>query len=152
MKADYQEIIRRHQQNIPVHIVPMANELGVSVFKNREFPDNLSGLIMKEDDGAYSIHVNGNHAITRQRFTMAHELAHFLLHKDDIGNGIKDDFLYRSGLSSRKEREANKLAAKLLMPEDLLKNEENAELTISEQADKFWVSHTTMDIRLGEIL
>jgi len=147
-----QKTIDSHQANTPVHIIPMAKDLGLKVFKNKEFPDNLSGLIMKENDGEYSIHANGNQGITRQRFTIAHELAHFLLHKDKIGDGIKDDFLYRSKLPSKIEREANKLAAALLMPEHLLKTEINKSLTVSEQAEKFWVSNITMDIRLGEIL
>ena len=149
---EQQEIIAKHQTATPVHIVPMARELGLKVFKNKEFPDNLSGLIMKDAEETYSIHANGNQGITRQRFTIAHELAHFLLHKNQIGDGIKDDFLYRSKLPSKIEREANRYAAALLMPEHLLKTEENKELTISEQAEKFWVSNITMDIRLGEIL
>ena len=147
-----QEIIAKHQVEAPVHIVPMAKELGLKVFKNKEFPDNLSGLIMKEKDNTYSIHANGNQGITRQRFTIAHELAHFLLHKDEIGDGIKDDFLYRSKLPGKIEREANKLGAALLKPEHLLKTEANKSLMVSEQAEKFWVSNITMDIRLGEIL
>lgn len=152
LDIDQKEILIGMQTAVPVHVVPIAEKFGLKVFKNRNFPDNLSGLIKKVKDGSHEIHVNGNHPITRQRFTMAHELAHYLLHEDEIGNGITDDFLYRSTLTSRIEREANEMAAQILMPEHLLKQEPYKNMTISEQADKFWVSSVSMDIRLGKIL
>lgn len=139
------------QKAVPVHVVPIAEKFGLKVFKNANFPDKLSGLIKKVDD-SYEIHVNGNHPITRQRFTIAHELAHFLLHKDIIGDGVTDDYLYRSNLNNSIEREANQLAADILMPEHLLKTSKYKKMTITEQADEFWVSRVSMDIRLGQIL
>ena len=152
LTSEQQKVIRDHQIEAPVKVIPIAHAFGVRMYKNRSWVDGLSGLIRRDGEGEYSIHVNANHPITRQRFTMAHELAHFLLHKDKIGDGITDDYLYRSGLCSSIEREANLLAADILMPKHLLINEENAKLTISEQAEKFWVSTTTMDIRLGSLL
>ena len=47
----------------------------------------------------YAIFVNkGDRYKTRQRFTIAHKIAHFILHREAIGDGIVDDALYRSGL------------------------------------------------------
>lgn len=152
LDASQRDTLEQMQTAVPVHVVPIAEKFGLKVFKNRNFPDNLSGLIKKSDDESYEIHVNGNHPITRQRFTMAHELAHFLLHKNEIGDGVTDDFLYRSNLTSRIEREANDLAAKILMPKHLLLKEPYKSMTISEQADKFWVSAVSMDIRLGKLI
>ncbi len=151
LKDEFRDKMKSLQVNVPVHVVPIAESFGLKVFKNTNFPDKLSGLIKKVDD-SYQIHVNGNHPITRQRFTIAHELAHFLLHKDIIGDGITDDYLYRSNLNKSIEREANQLAAEILMPEHLLKTSKYKEMTISEQADEFWVSKVSMDIRLGQIL
>lgn len=148
---EYLSKIRAYQKSIPVHVVPIARAFGVAVFKNDDFPDNLSGLIRRVDDDKYAIHVNANHPITRQRFTMAHELAHFILHKDKIGDGITDDYLYRSGLGNNLEREANQLAAKILMPEHLVFHKDTTK-SIKEQAGDFWVSETSMDIRLGTLL
>lgn len=146
------QTLKDMQTTVPVHVVPIAEKFGIKVFKNRDFPDDLSGLIKKVESGKYEIHVNGNHRITRQRFTMAHELAHFLLHKNEIGDGVTDDYLYRSNLSSRIEREANELAAQILMPKHLLLAEPYKSMTIAEQADKFWVSTVSMDIRLGKLI
>lgn len=144
--------LRSLQTDVPVHVVPIAKSFGLEVYKNFEFPDTLSGLIKREDDDSFSCHINGNHPITRQRFTIAHELAHYLLHQEHIGNGLTDDYLYRSGLSNKMEREANRLAADILMPRHLLKTDKYKDLTIQQQADAFWVSRSTMDIRLGELL
>lgn len=152
MVSEYMNLIRGFQNEAPVPVVTLAKSLGIKVFKNDGFPNNLSGLIKLDGENTYSIHVNGNHPHTRQRFTIAHEIAHFILHRDKIGDGIKDDYLYRSGMTTAEEREANRLAAEILMPEHLMLAEENRTLRLSVLADKFDVSPMTMDIRRGEIL
>lgn len=148
MNSAQREIIRRHQNSAPVQMVPLANELGIQVYKVDSFPDGLSGMIRKEEDGGYAIYVNSTHHLNRRRFTMAHEIAHFLLHKDLIGDGIVDDALYRSGLGSTVEYEANQLAADILMPWHLLNSKEYEGLSVSELASVFEVSPASMGIRL----
>ena len=120
--GDYTEIIRKHQKNYPVIVVPLADGLGVNVFRVNDWPDDLSGLIKKDSnsDSGYSIYVNAKHSDTRRRFTIAHEIAHYMSHRGYIGDGIVDDALYRSKLSSRLETQANQLAAEILMPWHLL--------------------------------
>lgn len=152
LNREARKTLRSMQTSVPVHVVPMANKFGVEMFKNHTFADELSGLIKKNEAGDFEIHVNSNHPITRQRFTMAHELAHFLLHRDKIGDGVVDDYLYRSKFSSVIEREANELAAEILMPAHLLISDEFKHLSIPEQAARFWVSEVSMDIRLGRLL
>ena len=56
----------------------------------------------------------------RKRFTIAHEIAHFILHSDQLVRGDIEETLYRGGLSDRLETEANKLAADILMPLSLI--------------------------------
>jgi Zn-dependent peptidase ImmA (M78 family) len=34
------------------------------------------------------------HHPNRQRFTLAHEIAHYVLHRDLVENGIVDDTMY----------------------------------------------------------
>lgn len=102
----------------PVPIGRIAEELGLDVV-SLTLDSNISGLIRMTSDEpkAFEIQVNNTDAPVRQRFTVAHEIAHFLLHSDEIGtDGITDNILYRSKLSDRKEVEANKLAAALLLP------------------------------------
>lgn len=150
MNSEYRDIIRNHQKSAPVHVVPLAQELGLSVYKIDSFPDDLSGMIKKESDNKYSIYVNGNHHIHRRRFTIAHEIAHFLLHKNHIGDGIVDNAMYRSGLSSALESQANAMAADILMPWHLLNQEDTKSgFAIPLLAIKFLVSEASMAIRLG---
>jgi Zn-dependent peptidase ImmA (M78 family) len=105
-------------EETPVAIGQIAAQLAIDVVSLTLAP-NISGLIKKvaADRDLYEIHVNNTDAPVRQRFTVAHEIAHYLLHRDQIGtDGITDSILYRSKLSDRTEAEANKLAAALLLP------------------------------------
>jgi Zn-dependent peptidase ImmA (M78 family) len=98
----------------------------------------------------YAIYINGHHALTRRRFTMAHEIAHFVLHRTLIGDGVQDDALYRSKLSSAVEAEANRYAAEILMPWSLINQEvAKGNNTVEALAHALNVSKSSMSIRLG---
>lgn len=75
-------------------------------------------------------------------------MAHFLLHKEDIGDGIHDDALYRSKLSTFQEVQANKLAADILMPFDKIYELLEAGTRLRELPDIFQVSKAALCIRL----
>lgn len=124
-------IIREHQNNYPVKVSDIAHALGLALY-TAPLPDNVSGKIVREADpkapSGYVIYADSSEAPVRQRFTAAHEIAHYILHRDLIGDGITDDVLYRSELSSPLEREANELAAEILMPWHLINRLNNAAL------------------------
>lgn len=151
------EILDRHLSEYPVKLGKIAKELGVYI-KVSSMKAGVSGQVMREDDG-YVIRVNRHEARERQRFTIAHELAHFLLHKsviDSSPEGIKDNVLYRSGEPERIEYEANRLAADIVMPmplvEKVLRDEFDGvitEATIESLAARFQVSKAAMEIRLS---
>lgn len=104
--------------DIPVPIGKIAQALNLEVLSTTLSPD-ISGLIKKIGNSSpkYQIQINNLDASVRQRFTAAHEVSHFLLHKNEIDNdGISDSILYRSRLSDKKEAEANRLAAAILIP------------------------------------
>ncbi len=149
-----QETIMQHQKELPVSVGSIAKALGLKV-KSSTLKPGISGEIRKDGD-SYLIKVNRHDVKTRQRFTVAHEIAHFLLHEDKIGDGIVDDVLYRSSLSDVLEAQANRLAADILMPMNLIidrlefhkknKKEKRIEI-VSKEAD---VSTTALNIRLGQ--
>lgn len=142
-------IIRRNQITAPVHVIPIATELGLSVFYV-DWPDDVSGMIKKNGDESFSIYVNQNHNSNRRRFTIAHELAHYVLHREVIGDGVYDDALYRSGLPNKIEYEANRMAADILMPHHLINDAlDNGYNTIEGLAKLFEVSRSAMSIRIG---
>lgn len=153
-------LIEGYFEQIPVRLGDLAKDLGVSAVRVSSMKTGTSGQISKES-GEYVIRVNRNEARERQRFTIAHELAHFLLHKDLIDSskdGITDNVLYRSGASEQVEFEANKLAADIVMPsctvEHILKSEYKGlitETTIENLASRFGVSKAAMEIRLKSL-
>ena len=86
----------------------------------------MSGFVLRENGTAPIVGINSYHPSVRQRFTMAHELGHLLLHKasklhiDQTDFSIKFRDEQSSDGSDREEREANAFAAALLMPQVFL--------------------------------
>ena len=121
--------------------------------------DTVSGMLLIRGDYAM-IGVNQSHHRNRKRFTIAHELGHYILHRDQSDMFV-DAFL-RSGNSAQgidpQEIEANAFAAELLMPKRVLINEVAAssinvldEDAIGWLAFKFGVSTAAMTIRLTKL-
>jgi hypothetical protein len=148
--------IEVYQSDAPVKLSEIARELGLKV-KAATLRPGISGEIRPDPDrmGAFIIRVSRHDSRERQRFTVAHEIGHFLLHRDQIGSGITDDALYRSTLSDRREAEANRIAADILMPDALVREWLNrAQLlgvddNITYLRENFQVSDAAMRIRLG---
>ncbi len=85
----------------------------------------LVPLPSESSERRWAIIVNSGHAPVRQRFTIAHELGHLLLHRysqlhADAGFKVRFRDENSSLGSIREEIEANQFAAELLMPEPLL--------------------------------
>lgn len=144
---------------IPIPIDAIARKLDVYV-SYRPLDGDTSGMLFREADRA-AIGVNSTHPVTRQRFTIAHEIGHLRLHKGRPL--IVDAFVRinrRDGVSSAatdaEEIQANAFAAALLMPAALLRDElahtrhrrlSQDELT-EELAKRFNVSSQAMTYRL----
>jgi len=103
------------------------------------------------------------HAPVRRRFTIAHELGHLVLQRDDLFH-VDEKFpvAFRSEDSSKAhspfEVEANQFAAELLMPEKLLMRDVaklplglDVEEAIAELARRYEVSEQAMTIRLSAL-
>jgi hypothetical protein len=151
--AQTRATIIEHQNETPVPLARLARALGVSV-KAATLGPGISGELRPSAAGDFVIRVNRHDAPARQRFTVAHELAHFLLHRNMIGRGIEDDVLYRSELSDHIEAEANRLAADILMPQDQVQQAYRAACgshpdVVGMLSEKFGVSESAMKIRLG---
>lgn len=147
-------LIETFQDAAPVRLPDLARALGVPV-KAATLGPGISGEIRPGGEGNFIIRVNRHDPPKRQRFTVAHEIAHFLLHRDQIGSGIEDDVLYRSNLSNRREQQANRLAADILMPGALLveardaAEEKGVGDVVLYLADLFAVSEAAMRIKTG---
>lgn len=138
----------------PVDVLAAARELGLEVFST-EMEEGISGSIVRDrrykTPSEFVIFVNKHEAGVRQRFTAAHEIGHYVLHRSLIGEGVSDNFMLRSKkLSDRNEVEANQFAADLLMPLPLV-NRLIAQgiRDVSSLAKHLQVSDVAMAIRLG---
>lgn len=117
----------------------------------------VSGLLVRAGDSA-TIGVNDEHPLTRQRFTMAHELGHFALHAGISAHYDRDYRVnYRSAESSQatnvEEIEANFFAASILMPKRFLDRDEavmalDNDDAVQQLAARYRVSRHAMSLRL----
>lgn len=150
-------LINRFRKSAPVDVEGLALALGLRVDRV-PLPEDISGMIEPYRDG-YRIVVNSDHADTRQRFTLAHELGHFMLHRHLIKSGLGDDRAYRSADTGQyrntlvgrpQETEANRFAAALLMPtEQIERIKAEGVNDPSVLARRLGVSEHAMHIRLG---
>lgn len=109
--------------DMPVDLDRVSRQLGLSVnrFDFTKLKDqgqgieNASGFLSRPKG---VIVLNSNHSETRQRFTLAHEIGHYILHADMETEIVWRDHLSAAGTDPR-EMEANRFAGALLMPEDL---------------------------------
>jgi Zn-dependent peptidase ImmA (M78 family) len=146
---------------LPVAIDRVAQRLNLTM-EAGALGDNVSGmLIIRGERGA--IGYNSAHARVRQRLTIAHEIAHFLLHAKHAGKpqlfidgymSFRRDATSSTG-AERDEVEANQLGAALLMPRSLVKKELRSndlnlddEESINFLAKRFQVGTVAMSNRL----
>jgi Zn-dependent peptidase ImmA (M78 family) len=150
-----QTIIARHTQNAPVDVGAIARDLGITVYSDTNMPPDIAGKIVGEQRGSpsgYSIYINASDPPRRRRFTLAHEIAHFVLHRDLIGDGLIDDGMYRSKLGGDYERQANRFAADILMPPALVRGfYRGGTVSYAALGEAFGVSTDAMRIRLQEL-
>lgn len=113
-----------------------------------DLPSSESGYFKKAGDRCI-IGINKKHHPKRQRFTFAHELGHFFLHKDKSDVEFHDEIFYRIENTSSIEFAANEFAARLLMPEERIVAKLDEGLTgLKELADSFEVSQEAMRYRV----
>jgi len=145
----------------PVPVDVIATKLGAHLTYS-PLDGDISGMVFR-DNGEVIIGINSLHHPNRQRFSIAHEIAHVVLHK---GMEVHVDRTFRvnmrNDVSSRaidpEEIEANRFAAELLMPEHMLVNDlrgqeidlEN-EAGLKRLAERYRVSLQALTIRLTKL-
>ena len=143
---------------VPVPLELVAHRIGLAV-DQVPLGDDISGVLVVTGDKG-SIGVNRDHPEPRRRFTVAHEIGHFVLHRSQRDLFIDKSFVaFRDTTSSagidRAEIQANQFAAALLMPAALVQQElrRHAESIVTEDvidrlAERFEVSSQAMMYRL----
>lgn len=154
------ELWRQHDCGIPVDIERIIRAEGI-VLRPEALEDDVSGMLVINDTQIV-IGVNSLHSQKRQRFTMAHELGHYILHRSTSNVFFDESLLFfRNQKSSegtkRQEIEANNFAAELLMPEPAIRQrlEEPIDAFNEDEVDnlasEFRVSAQALTIRLTKL-
>jgi predicted transcriptional regulator len=128
----------------PIDIRAAAQRLGISV---REVPSpGWTGAVNSDPSGIATIWVPLDDIEVRKRFTIAHEIAHLMLHP--VGTQFRDTNFQ----GSPTERAANRFAADMLMPVWLI---HPAALSLGSDvrrlAELFNVSNQAMGYRLDSL-
>lgn len=111
----------------PVDVKKVIKNLNVSL-EPEKLGSEVSGLLVIENNKAV-IGYNSDEPTVRQRFTLAHEIGHYVIHCNSSSRDkiFVDKIMYRKNFSStsekRQELQANVFAASLLMPKQLVKEE-----------------------------
>ncbi len=136
-----------HLQEPPVDVEKIAAFFSIHIVPYKNFPEHISGMIARDKRGDHEdvyIGYNANQAKVRQRFTIAHELGHFLSGHDDL-KIVEDGF----DKDTVKEKEANAFASELLMPKDMLVTDmKSGKYDIPSLARRYMVSEQAISIRL----
>lgn len=149
----------------PIPVEELAAAQGVTV-SYEPFDDTMSGMLFR-GEGKPIIGINSAHHYHRQRFSIAHEIGHLLLHDGKrtifVDKAIRIDLRdENSSLGVVKEEiEANAFAAALLMPRAFIRDaisrvverdpDFNPQALLQELAQRFKVSTEAMQHRLSSV-
>jgi len=153
MRYEYSpfEVVGRYTGRAPVNLEAIARDLNLPV-DYTDLGEGIAGHILKDRQrsprSGFFIRINSTQHSNRQRFTLAHEIAHYILHRDLIESGLVDDTMYRSEISGHYETQANRMAADIIMPRALVRQEARKGHSDEVLARLFGVSLAAMRIRL----
>lgn len=143
---------------VPIREIVEGHALKVEEFMG---PDNEDGALIPQ---RRCIRLNTRKPQTRQRFTLAHELGHWVLYHqprvteehrelDGIRDNREDFEVSLDSMRPHKvrEREANIFAAELLMPASWLKADWKKTKDMGQLTKKYQVSEQALWIRAEEV-
>ena len=131
---------------VPVDLKYLCKLCGIKLY--RLDGEGIDAMFLHIPPSPPTITYNANSLEARCRFSIAHELGHYVLSHRPISFSE----LFNGDLSrdARQEREANIFAAELLMPKVMLAREAH-KFTLEELARRYQVSVQAMEIRLEEL-
>lgn len=143
---------RAHVRTPPVRLEPILEQLNIELSADPRMEHDASVIPMTDPSLGppthWTAYYNPGRSEARRRFTLAHEIGHVVLHGD-----VHATAAARGGGPRRpKEREADRFAAELLMPRDMVTRavEEHGPDTETLRA-LFQVSRQAMQIRLEQL-
>jgi Zn-dependent peptidase ImmA (M78 family) len=129
----------------PVPIEEIVRKHGLHI-RRQPLESNLSGFLYR-DAMHPVVGVNSSHAPVRQRFTLGHELGHFLLHESHklrVDRSVHARLTSGSGderpIADDDETEANLFAAAILMPAEFLRQQVDASNSVDILDDEQFIT------------
>ena len=160
-QSDIDDVIRHadtvrtesFQTTPPIDVYTIARSNGLDITE-KEFPADqadIAGFITVQD-GRGRLFVNLLDGPSRRRFTIAHELGHWRLHRNELQNDPQRSVLFRIAIGKLNqdpvEKAANIYAANLLVPLDLLEQYKKS-MNTEQLAKLFEVSTEVIGYRLN---
>ena len=162
------KVYKYTKNNLPVDIWMIMRGKSIIV-KEVDLPNEISGVLDTRGSQPIVL-IQGKHDDKRKRFSLAHELGHYILDSSMRGVHLDKHTFFRSNLSSSgtnlEEKKANRFAAELLMPSDILweilsgrempdfidSQEAEGIAALTELAEKFEVSVAALTIKISGVL
>jgi|SRR5437899_8810908 len=161
IQQEVARLLKRCQINKPpVKVEDVARDLG-AVIRFQPYEDNISGVLYRDESNTI-IGVNSLHHPNRQRFTIAHEVGHLVLHEIEVHVDKGYRMVFRDKVSAQAadpaEIDANRFAAELLMPATFLRQDARLYLhdveddrELKQLAKIYGVSTQAMAYRIGHL-
>ncbi len=147
------KILKESGINVPpVDLVKILRANRIEYEEVEDFPDTVDALIIEDGANVYAA-VNSRHHLHRRRFSLAHELGHYFLHKD----GKLEELITIDSPPSEEEEMASKdpteieadlFAGELLVPLEMLKV--HVKKGIPELSRIFLVSEQVVRIAISQ--
>ena len=134
IEEDPEEIARKVRFQLNISKGPISNMAdiiennGIIIIKTDLFNDKVDGLSTISEKGARIIFLNSRKPNDRQRFSLAHELGHLLMHWNDIPKS-----------PDNVENEANRFASELLLPKsEIINSLKNLNFPKLGELKRYW--------------
>lgn len=133
----------------PIDLSKIVTRFAMSIKQGDFGRADISGAYDRKNR---TIYIAQNDHYSRQAFTIAHEIGHYLLHESkNEETFFRVDALKFNGQKPAMEQEADWFAAALLMPKRLVERLWVATFDIERMARLFRVSYSAMDYRLKNL-
>jgi Zn-dependent peptidase ImmA (M78 family) len=140
IKKIVQDLTKKYNTNNPYELAAFKN-VQVILW---DLHEEIKGFYKYDKRNKY-IFINNNLDESSQKFVCAHELGHSQLHPR-----VNTPFLRANTLLStdKIEREANRFAVELLIPDEILYEFQDSNLTINEVAAEYGIPKETVSLKI----
>ncbi|MBP9758484.1 ImmA/IrrE family metallo-endopeptidase [Candidatus Dojkabacteria bacterium] len=132
----------------PIEISKILEKYNLNLVETTFTDSNISGGFERPTN---TIYISKDESYPRQKFTLAHELGHFIMHSETQREVYYRHQIDDPGQDINHEAEANAFAAALLMPDTILRSNLSKTSDMDDLVKIFGVSYSAMYYRLKNL-